>query len=202
MPGDRAEYGTWNSEPRGNAWTGELVRLRTITEADWDRFHSFDADTEGARNGYFIHFPQSPEAARAWAAGEAAIRQSPDHDHYRFAIEALEPGVGLVGSMNVHEADRVHRRFAYGISLGAEYRRRGYASDALRILLRHYFDELGYHRVRAMVYAFNEPSIALHQRFGFVQEGRLREHHFTGGKFHDVLVFGMTAAEFRAKYFI
>lgn len=181
-------------------WTGDLVRLRAVTESDWERFHSFDADTDGARNGYIVPLPQSPESARKWAADQAAIRQSPDHDNYGFAVEALEPGVGVVGHMNVHGAERINRHIEYGITLGAPFRRKGYGADALRIVLRYYFDELGYHRASGMVYAFNEPSQRFHENFGFTLEGRVREYHFAGGKLHDILWYGILAPEFWAKY--
>lgn len=183
-----------------NHWTGDLVRLRAITESDWERYHSFDDDSEGQRNGYFIHLPQSPEAARKWAADQAAIRHSEDHDNYRFTIEALDPDVGVVGGLNIHGAHRINRHFEYGISLGAAYRRKGYGADALRLVLRYYFDELGYNRVSGMVYAFNEPSQRFHENFGFTLEGRVREYHYTGGELHDILWYGMLASEFWAKY--
>ncbi len=199
MPGESEEPGTRNSEPRGSAWSGDLVRLRAVREDDWPRFFSFEDDTDGARNGYFEHFPQSEEGVRKWAAEQAAIRQSPDHDNYGFAVEALEPGVGIVGHMNVHGAERRNRHIEYGITLGADYRRKGYGADALRILLRHYFDELGYHRAGGMVYAFNEPSQRFHEAFGFTLEGRVREYHMAGGKLHDILWYGILATEFWAK---
>ncbi len=47
------------------------------------------------------------------------------------------------------------------------------------------------------MYAFNEPSIKLHEKLGFTLEGRVRRAHFSGGSYHDELLYGMTAEEFR-----
>ncbi|HET7095418.1 MAG TPA: GNAT family N-acetyltransferase, partial [Thermomicrobiales bacterium] len=63
--------------------------------------------------------------------------------------------------------------------------------------LRYFFDELGYQKAHVHVYAFNAASIRLHERLGFQREGRLRRMLFTGGQFHDVLVYGLTLEEFR-----
>ena len=62
------------------------------------------------------------------------------------------------------------------------------------------FEERGYNKVNAWVYAFNERSQRMHEKFGMVLEGRIREGHFSAGVFHDVLVFGMTASEFASRH--
>jgi RimJ/RimL family protein N-acetyltransferase len=50
--------------------------------------------------------------------------------------------------------------------------------------------------VTVRAYAFNEPSLRLHERLGFVPEGRLRRMIYTGGAHHDVCLYGMTVEEF------
>ena len=60
-----------------------------------------------------------------------------------------------------------------------------------RHALRFAFRDAGFHKVCGRVLAFNEPSIAFHLKFGFQREGILREHHFDGSRYHDVLCFGL-----------
>ena len=50
------------------------------------------------------------------------------------------------------------------------------------------------------MYAFNEPSLRFHEAFGFVVEGRRRRAVFTSGEYHDLILFGMTVEEFRARH--
>ncbi|WP_231333359.1 GNAT family N-acetyltransferase [Actinomadura graeca] len=40
------------------------------------------------------------------------------------------------------------------------------------------------------IYAFNEPSIALHRKLGFAEEGRLRDHEFLDGRHQDLVLEG------------
>ena len=80
-----------------------------------------------------------------------------------------------------------------------EHQRRGYASEAIALVLRYYFQELRYQKASVRAYSFNEPSIRLHERLGFQLEGRLRREVYTEGRYFDVLVFGMTAEEFAAR---
>ncbi len=173
-------------------WEGVRVRLRAVEPADWERFFIWDQDSETARRAYFIPFPRSIEATRRWA--EQSANEAPVNDSYRFAIETMERE--LVGTLNTHECERRQGTFSYGIAIGAEYWRHGYASEAITLVLRYYFRELGYQKVTVHVYDFNEPSIRLHERLGFQREGRLRRMIYTDGTYHDDLLYGMTAEEF------
>lgn len=176
-----------------NAWHGEIVTLRDVEPDDWESFWENDQDSEAARFGWQIHFPRSREGAKAWA--EETSKKKPENDNHFFAI--VGPDGDVVGSINSHGCDRRNGSFEYGISVKRECWGRGYAADAMKVLFRYFFDELGYHRVGAVVYAFNDRSIAMHERFGFVREGVLREYIYTDGQRHDAIYFGMTAREFR-----
>ena len=175
-----------------NEWEGEVVRLRAVEPGDWEVFHRHEVDTEAARKAARVELPRSSEAARRWAETEGLPR--PDTDDFRFAITNREGE--LVGTINTHHCDRINGTFEYGIGVFPGHARKGYARDAIRVVLRHYFNELPYQKVVAGVYAYNEASLALHRSLGMVEEGRLRSQHLSGGRHHDVYLFGMTRTEF------
>ena len=177
-----------------NIWQGQRVRLRAIEPEDWTAFSAFDLDSEVARDCYHVPFPKSQEASRKWAVDEA--RAEPKQDVFRFAIENLEGE--LVGTLNTHSCEPRHGSFSYGIAIAREHWRKGYASEAIWLVLRYYFQELRYQKATVHVYAFNEPSLRLHEKLGFQLEGRLRRMVYTRGAYHDVCVYGMTAEEHEA----
>lgn len=88
--------------------------------------------------------------------------------------------------------------FMYGISILPSYRRKGYASEAIRLTLRYYFNERRYQKCTIEVFSYNPASMRLHESLGFTLEGRLRRMVFSGGEFHDALYYGITCEEFRA----
>ncbi len=139
-----------------------------------------------------------PAGMRADKAGDASTRLfvAVGGDFADFVHAPVD--VGVAGTISTHHADRRNGNVKYGIAIMKEHQRKGYAAEAIRLVLRYYFQELGYHKAIAEVYAFNEPSISLHENLGFKQEGRLRDMIYTGGEHHDVLVFGMLAEEFGA----
>lgn len=103
----------------------------------------------------------------------------------------------MVGRLSVHQSDRRNRVFHFGIGIGRDHWRRGYATEALELVFRFYFRELGYQKMESGVYAFNDASLRFHEAFGFVVEGRRRRALFTNGGYHDVVLIGMTDDEFR-----
>ncbi|MEV3992509.1 GNAT family protein [Streptomyces sp. NPDC049837] len=178
-------------------WTGERVRLRGIEPEDWEAFMEFDAHTGHQRSVDALHPPRSAEGYHAWAAEQAVA--TPTGDTFRLAIEALDTGE-LVGALSTADADPRTGRFHYGIGIGADHQRRGYAADAVVVLLRFMFGERRYHKCEAGIYAFNDASLALHRKLGFAEEGRLRDHEFFAGRHHDLVLMGMTAPEFAERH--
>lgn len=172
-------------------WTGTRIRLRGIEPDDWAAFMRFAVDEE--RLGDAVCPPRSGEGHRAWAKEQAVAE--PDGDCFRLAIEALDTGE-MVGAVSSNHADPQAGRFEYGVTVGAEHRRKGYAAEAVVMLLRYMFAERRYHKCEARVFDYNQGSLALHQRLGFVEEGRLRDHVFLAGRHHDLVLLGILADEF------
>lgn len=64
--------------------------------------------------------------------------------------------------------------------------------------LRYAFIQASLHKLCGQALAYNERSIKFHLSLGFQQEGILREQHFDGQNYHDVVCFGLIAAEWQA----
>lgn len=64
--------------------------------------------------------------------------------------------------------------------------------------LNHAFNALQLHKVCGQALAFNNGSIAFHERLGFVKEGVLRDQHRIDGTYHDLICFGLLKHEWHA----
>lgn len=176
-------------------WSGDRVRLRGVEPADWADFQQFDENSANMRAADRMYPPRSTEGYQRWAEEQAA--REPEGDEFMLAIEA---GGALVGSISTNGTDQHAGRFSYGVSIGEEYKRRGYASEAAVLLMAYMFAERRYHKCEVSVYAVNEPSVRMHEKLGFVTEGRLRDHVFFAGRHQDMVLLGMTAQEFWAHH--
>ncbi len=177
---------------RMDYWQGDRVRLRAVEPEDAPTFHAWNRDLEMTRGIDWVWPPGSLAAQKQWAETEAQRKM--ENDQLFLVIE--DQAGELVGCINTHHCDRRVGSFSYGVGIRSEHRQQGYASEAIRRVQAYFFWELRYQKVTVDVYSFNQPSIALHQRLGFAQEGRLRRLLFTGGEHHDILIFGQTVEEF------
>lgn len=82
------------------------------------------------------------------------------------------------------------------IFVGAEYTGRGYGTDAMKLLVNFLFMEMNLERVALNVFAFNERAIASYKKAGYVEEGRLRQHLYRNGKYHDVVQMAILKEDF------
>lgn len=63
--------------------------------------------------------------------------------------------------------------------------------------LNYAFYEAGFYKVCGQALGFNERSIVFHLKLGFEQEGILRDQHFDGKNYHDVVCFGLLANQWQ-----
>ena len=64
--------------------------------------------------------------------------------------------------------------------------------------MQHAFGTLGLHRLDLRVIAYNVRAIRCYLACGFVVEGREREAALVGGEWHDDIMMGALAREFRS----
>lgn len=148
---------------------------------------------EDGRRGGRLDLPRSAESYRVWAK-EQALAEC-DHDRFRLAVEATATGE-LVGTVGSHRTGPCSGWFELDVTISVDHRRKGYATEAVALLLHFMFAERRYHKCLAAILADNEASLALFRRLGFTEEGRLRKHVFFAGRHHDLVMMGMLANEF------
>ncbi len=178
-----------------NFWLGKNIRLRGLEPEDGPRFHEWNHDSEAGRNLDVVWPPSSLAGTKAWV--EETIKKAPQNDEHYMVIETLDGE--FAGMINSHHCDRRVGCFMYGVAVRREHQGKGYAREAIVLLLRYFFHELRYQKVTAEVYSFNQASIHLHEKLGFQLEGRLRRTLFTNGRHHDQLFYGMTREEFEER---
>jgi len=156
------------------------ARRRLGNDAEIVRMYGGSASGDGTMN---------VDMARRW------VRFLQDHDH-AWVIETDR----LIGSIRLHGLDMHDRRasLAIGIddraSLG-----QGLGPEAIELVLHYAFETLGLHRVSLRVVAYNTRAIRAYEKCGFVVEGREREAACVDGAWHDDIVMGMLASEFRSR---
>lgn len=177
-------------------WQGTKVRLRAWEPGDAELLCAAQWDSEAIRVlEAGIDPPMSLEAIRAWIVRDAT---EPHPNVLRFVIESLDGDA--VGWANLRDWQSPAGTFTFAVRVYGEHQGQGYATEAVRILLRYGFHELRCQKANSVTISSNQASIALHRSLGFVEEGRLRRNAYTDGRYWDEVLFGMTREEFDARY--
>lgn len=102
----------------------------------------------------------------------------------------------VIGSIGYYRVFPEHERGEIGYNIYDEAnRRKGYMKELMPIVLAYGFETMKLHRIEAMISLDNEASIGLIEKFGFVEEGLLREHYYKDGKHEDSVVFSLLKSE-------
>ncbi|MCR2802781.1 GNAT family N-acetyltransferase [Paenibacillus soyae] len=176
-----------------NYWKSDIITLRALKSTDAKLFQQFD--DEVSRNVDQIYPPQSDERQSQWLESEQKSRIG---DQFRWVAE--NAAGEAIGTINTFSCDRRNGTFKYGITLLPAFRGQGNAREMIRMVLRYYFFELNYQKVTPHVYSFNQSSIALHEKMGFVREGQLRSMIYSNGEYFDEIHYGITRSEFERLY--
>ena len=174
-------------------WAGERVALRGLTEHDAESAFTNALDSPGRQVLQLgIELPTSIEALRI-ELGKRAHCKNVD-GVIVFAIDNLDGE--RVGGLSLHSRNPKNGTFGFGINIHANQRGKGYATDAVRILLTYCFHERRFQKCNSACVETNAASIALHKKLGFVEEGRRRREYYLNGQFVDDILFGLTREEF------
>ncbi|MEP4558973.1 UDP-4-amino-4,6-dideoxy-N-acetyl-beta-L-altrosamine N-acetyltransferase [Cobetia amphilecti] len=162
--------------------------LRPLEEADLAQVRQWRNHPEVRRFMYTQHEIVEAEH-RAWFHRS---QQEPDR-HLLLAETEGRP----FGFVNIQLEDVEAQRAIWGFYL-APQAPRGSGQALGRAALAHAFGELGLYKLCGEALAGNVRSLKFHERLGFIREAHLRDHHFDGHIYHDVIGFGLLRSEWQA----
>jgi RimJ/RimL family protein N-acetyltransferase len=172
----------------------------------WGRLRPLDAGADAAPLYGLSHDEETEATWVDMKVGPfASVQAFADHvaelvaDKKRafFAVSGLDDKP--LGWLCLMEARPAHHVVELGYVLYAPpLRRTRLATEALYLIMRHVFDDLGYRRLEWTCTATNQRSRKAAVRLGFVFEGILRQGLFLKGKACDICMYSMLSSEWPA----
>src|SRR3954447_10704677 len=147
------------------------LELRAMTAGDVDDIHAYQSRADVCR--YLPFEPRNrEEVAGKVASHAAALELADDGDHWDLAVEHEGR---LIGDLYFSLKSAASAKAEIGWTLHPDHCGRGYMTEAAAAVLDIAFDELGLHRVSAVLDARNDRSAALCRRLGMRQEAHFVE---------------------------
>jgi RimJ/RimL family protein N-acetyltransferase len=115
-------------------------------------------------------------------------RQEKDPSIQMYMIKtASSQCVGVAGLTSI---ETINRRAEFSLYIAPEYRRNGYATEALKTLVSHGMNNLGLYSIWGEAFDGN-PSMKIFQALGLVKEGTKRSAYFRSGRFIDAHLYSI-----------
>lgn len=111
-----------------------------------------------------------------------------DEMHYAIELKQCHKMIGILHLTKVSE--RAVKCYEIGYDIYCSFRRKGYATEAIKAIIKYCFNILSIEMITATVYDWNKESANLLNKLGFIQEGKIHkaEKHYKYG-IVDVLSF-------------
>ena len=168
-----------------------MIELSDFRDEDVERLYRWRREPEVDR-WMFSGPPLEFEAHRVWFD---QFRADPDRHGWIIEHKGQPCGVLILTKLS-----SVHQHGQWGWYLGeASARGRGVGRAAQALGLDRAFAEFGLQKVWSEVLADNDAALKAQAAAGFRREGYLRRHMFKGGRFHDVVLLGILAEEWRER---
>lgn len=177
---------------------GDAVFVRPGLPRDWRAWAEL---REQSRDFLAPWEPTWPADALTRAAFLRRIRRHAaewrDDEGYSFLVfeRGSEMLVGGIGLSNVRRG--VAQMATMGYWVGKPYARRGYTSEAARLVLGFAFGQMGLHRVEAACLPANAPSRGLLEKVGFQREGYARGYLRIDGRWADHVLYAILRDDWR-----
>jgi RimJ/RimL family protein N-acetyltransferase len=145
----------------------------------------------------WTYLPDGPyESVEQLRSMLTAVGESNDPIYFAIVPNGHERPLGIASYLRITPEFGVieigHIWFA------AQLRRSTAATEAIYLLARHVFDDLGYRRLEWKCNSLNAASRAAAKRFGFTFEGIFRNHLIVKGRNRDTAWFAITDADWPA----
>ena len=104
----------------------------------------------------------------------------------------------LIGQFRFHKLNMWHKKTEMNVVIGKEHQSIGVMTELMKEVLEFGFEMLGLNRIAGDIFAGNERSEKLLNKYGFHKDGIMRQTDFDGEKYHDTVVYSMVREEYYA----
>ena len=163
-------------------YKGKLVGICAVEEYDLKQLMDWRNTTDFRK--YFREYRElNMDNQKNWFINSVIN----DASNTMFAIRRLDDNK-LLGCCGFVYINWVHRHADLSLYIGHDdlyIDDIGYAEEACNLLMNYGFKELCLNKIWTEIYEFDKPKKDLYDKFGFEQDGLLRENYFYDGRFWD-----------------
>ena len=166
---------------------GKNVVLRQLKISDWEKSLQWRNNLAIKQMAMMHSFPVTEFVEREWY--ESVMKSKSDRTIYFTVTTEDDNPIGFVSLTNINYQNR---NCYLGIVIGeTKNQGKGFGRESIELLIQYAFNTLNLIKISLEVVEKNFAAIKLYKSLGFVEEGKLKKHHYCNGDFLDVIVFSL-----------
>ncbi len=169
--------------------------LRGLSLSDADAFQVICNDPDMAKATGMIPYPYPPGEATRWITEQQELIDK--GENLIFVITLKDSGE-VIGNLSF-KGSAEHCHIEVGYIIGKKWKGNGYATEAVSRSVQWAFESISLRRAYAYCFSWNDASVRVLEKAGFIREGVLRENYCANGKFEDEIVMAMTRTDWENK---
>ena len=170
---------------------GKRIFLRPLERKDIEKVRKWRNDPAVIENIFSYNYINDLQQEKWFEK----YSNSPNEVSFIIVLNEEKEDIGVIGLSNI---DFKNQNAVLNTMIGEKkYWNKGYATEALNLLVHYAFNQMNLNRITSYLFAFNKASIRKNEKNGFIIEGTIRQMCFSGGKFQDVIVMGLLRDDWR-----
>jgi len=171
----------------------QRLLLRPLTMADAPA--AFANWTHDDRVTHFLRWPTHPSLEVTQHVLKSWIDQYPDPSFYQWAIVPQETGEPI-GTISAVDMDEKTAKVHIGYCIGSRWWGCGYTSEALKAVIRFFFEQVDAQRIESQHDPLNVASGRVMQKCGMTCEGTLRKADWNNQGLVDACMYSILRSEY------
>ncbi|MEK4511085.1 N-acetyltransferase [Paenibacillus anaericanus] len=172
---------------------GQRILLRNFVEDDFSFYNELEQNP--VTHKYESNAPDTVEIQQDFQKALSDSISNP-REKYQLAI-CLKDDNRPMGRISIKLNWSEIREWEIGWALHTDFWKKGYATEAVELMLGFAFSDLNAHRVVAYANTENESSEQLMIRAGMIKDGILREVRYCNNKWCNESIYSMLEREWR-----
>lgn len=174
----------------------EEVSLRMLNESDAEEFYNLTISSKAYLKEWlgWLEYIESIEDTTQNI--RARLKAFAENGGYPKSFGIIYKG-DIAGTIGFNDINKSNKIGVVGYWLGEKFQGKGIMSRAFKAIIDYGFKDLELNRIEVSVATENIKSRALPERFGFTEEGKLRQAEWLYDHYVDHVIYGLLAEEWK-----
>jgi ribosomal-protein-serine acetyltransferase len=141
-----------------------------------------------------LMYPMSRKETKAWI--EATVGKMQENQVFAFVIQKKDSGE-IAGYISTYTVDWLNKNTEIGYWIATPFTGRGFAKEAIVLMLEFLFSECSLHRVCARTPAVNQKNRHILEKLKFSLEGELLEAGYIQKRWMNLALYSMISSTYK-----